>query len=95
MSKRQMAEVPEKHRPGRIRDARRGLGNGASRAEDHELMRSAGGVWEPGARQGLIERRRIGPVIGELECTVDPLFRQAGIRLDLQGQGGALCRELG
>ena len=28
-----------------------------------ELMRRAGGVWEPGARQWLIERRRIGPVM--------------------------------
>jgi len=28
-----------------------------------ELMRGAGGVWEPGARQWLVERRRIGPVI--------------------------------
>jgi hypothetical protein len=27
-----------------------------------ELMRQAGGVWEPGARQWLIQRRRIGPV---------------------------------
>jgi hypothetical protein len=48
-----------------------------------ELMRRAGGVWEPGARQWLIERRRIGPVIRELERTVDPLFRLVGIRLDL------------
>jgi hypothetical protein len=47
-----------------------------------ELMRRAGGVWEPGARQWLVERRRIGPVIRELERTVDPLFRHAGIRLD-------------
>ena len=46
-----------------------------------DLMRRAGAVWEPGARQWLIERRRIGPVIRELERTVDPLFRQAGIRL--------------
>jgi hypothetical protein len=44
-----------------------------------ELMRRAGGVWEPGARW-LVERRRIGPVIRELESTVDPLFRQAGIQ---------------
>jgi hypothetical protein len=28
-----------------------------------ELMRRAGGVWEPRARQWLVERRRIGPVI--------------------------------
>jgi len=26
-----------------------------------DLMRRAGGVWEPGARQWLVERRRIGP----------------------------------
>jgi hypothetical protein len=30
----------------------------------------------------VIERGRIGPVIRELERTTDPLFRQAGIRLD-------------
>jgi hypothetical protein len=35
-----------------------------------------GGVWEPGARQWLIERWRIGPVIRELKRTVDPLFRR-------------------
>jgi hypothetical protein len=46
-----------------------------------ELMRRAGAVWDPGARQWLIERRRIGPVIRELEHVVDPLFAQAGIRL--------------
>ena len=51
-------------------------------SEYHDLMRRAGGVWEPGARQWLVERRRIGPVIRELERSVDPLFRQAGIRLD-------------
>jgi hypothetical protein len=45
-------------------------------------MRRAGGIWEPGARQRLVVRRRIGPVIRELERTTDPLFRQAGIRLD-------------
>jgi hypothetical protein len=48
-----------------------------------DLMRRAGGVWEPGARQWLVERRRIGPVIRELERTVDPLFRHAGMRLDV------------
>jgi hypothetical protein len=47
-----------------------------------ELMRRAGAIWEPGARQWLIERRRIGPVIRELEGTVDPLFRRVGIKLD-------------
>jgi len=29
------------------------------------------------------ERRRIGPVIRELERTVDPLFGRVGINLDL------------
>jgi hypothetical protein len=45
-------------------------------------MRRAGGLWEPGARLWLIEPRRLLPVIRELEGTTDPLFRQAGIRLD-------------
>jgi hypothetical protein len=46
------------------------------------LMRRAGGVWEPAARQWLVERRRIGPVIRELKRTVDPLFRRVGINLE-------------
>jgi hypothetical protein len=50
-------------------------------SEYGELMRHAGGVWEPAKRQWLIERRRIGPVIRELERVVDPLFQAAGIRL--------------
>jgi hypothetical protein len=51
----------------------------------HELddvMRRAGGRWEPGTRQWLIERRRIGPVIRILRRNTDPLFRRAGIDLD-------------
>ncbi len=40
--------------------------------EYDELLAGAGAVWEPGARQWLVERR-IGPVIRELERTVDPL----------------------
>lgn len=47
-----------------------------------ELIRRAGAVWEPGARQWLVERRRIGPVLRALERTVDPLFRRVGINLD-------------
>jgi hypothetical protein len=47
-----------------------------------ELMRRAGAAWDHSARQWLIERQRIGPVIRELEHAVDPLFAQAGIRLD-------------
>ena len=41
-----------------------------------------GGRWEPGTRQWLIERRRIGPVIRTLRHSTDLLFRQAGIDLD-------------
>jgi len=48
-----------------------------------QVMRRAGGEWDPGGRRWLIERRRIGPVIRELARTVDPLFRQAGIDLDI------------
>jgi hypothetical protein len=50
--------------------------------EYDDLMRRAGGVWESGARQWLVERRRIGPVIRGLERTVDPLFRRVGINLE-------------
>jgi hypothetical protein len=46
------------------------------------LMRRAGGEWDPGGRRWLIERRRIGPAIRELERSVDPLFRRVGIDLD-------------
>lgn len=46
------------------------------------VMRKAGGLWEPGSRRWLIERRRIGPVIRTLRQTVDPLFRHAGLILD-------------
>jgi hypothetical protein len=38
-----------------------------------DLMRRAGAVWEPGAREWPINRRR---VIRELEYTVDPMFRR-------------------
>ncbi len=48
---------------------------------DH-LMRKAGGLWEPGSRRWLIERRRIGPVIRALRRETDPLFRHAGLSLD-------------
>ena len=46
------------------------------------LMVAADGLWDPGARRWLIERRRIGPVIRALERATDPLFRQAGLDLD-------------
>ena len=47
------------------------------------LMRNAGGQWEAGSRRWLIERRRIGPVIRVLQRQTDPLFRQAGMSLDV------------
>jgi hypothetical protein len=40
------------------------------------------GLWEPGARRWLVERRRVGPLIRALRRETDPLFRQAGISLD-------------
>jgi hypothetical protein len=43
---------------------------------------AAGGLWEPGRRVWLIERRRVGPVVRSLERDTDPLFRQAGLSLD-------------
>jgi hypothetical protein len=46
------------------------------------LMRRAGGMWDPGARRWLIERRRIGPVIRNIRRQTDPLFRRVGIDLD-------------
>ena len=49
------------------------------------LMRKAGGMWEPGSRRWLIERRRINPLVRNLRRATDPLFRQAG--MDLDGEG--------
>lgn len=46
------------------------------------IFQRAGGVWEPGSRSWLIERRRIGPVIRALRATTDLLFRRSGISLD-------------
>jgi hypothetical protein len=46
------------------------------------LMRQAGGQREPGSRQWLIERRRIGPLVRNLRRDTDPLFRRVGIDLD-------------
>ena len=46
------------------------------------IFRAAGGIWEPGSRRWLIERRRIGPVIRKLRAVTDPLFRLAGVDLD-------------
>jgi hypothetical protein len=48
---------------------------------DH-LMQRAGGVWEPGSRCWLIERKRMGPLIRNLHRVTDPLFRRVGRDLD-------------
>jgi hypothetical protein len=51
----------------------------------HELapiLQAAGGLWEPGSRRWLVERRRLGPVIRALQRATDPLFRHAGMSLD-------------
>jgi hypothetical protein len=81
MSKRHMTDVPENIGPVVF-----GVGVGwvtiRCPHQYDDLMRRAGATWDPGARQWLIERRRIGPVIRGLEREVDPLFAQAGIRLD-------------
>lgn len=80
MSKRRMADVPDNIGPVVF-----GVGVGwvmirCPRQYD-DLMRRAGATWDPGVRQWCIERRRIEPLIRELEREVDPLFAQAGIRL--------------
>jgi hypothetical protein len=49
------------------------------------LMKKAGGQWEPGSRRWLIVRRRVGPLIRDLRRSTDPLFRQAGMNLDGEG----------
>ncbi len=46
------------------------------------FMRQAGGLWDPGGRHWLVERRRLGPLVRELRRVTDPLFRQAGLNLD-------------
>jgi hypothetical protein len=47
-----------------------------------DILRRAGGVWEPGSHPWLVQRRRIGPVIRALERATDPLFRLARMPLD-------------
>jgi hypothetical protein len=72
--------------PARVGSAEFGqLGNLVAVRAPRELdgiFRRAGGVWEPGSRRWLIERRRIGPVICALRTATDPLFRKSGISLD-------------
>jgi hypothetical protein len=47
--------------------------------EFDEILKGAGGLWDPGSRRWLVERRRIGPVIRTLQRNTDPLFRHAGL----------------
>jgi hypothetical protein len=47
-----------------------------------DVMRRAGGQWEPGSRRWLVEPRRIGPVIRALRRVTDTLFRRAGVSLE-------------
>lgn len=51
------------------------------------VMRKAGGMWEPGRKRWLIERRRIGPVIRALRSSTDTLFRAVGLDLDSAATG--------
>jgi hypothetical protein len=51
------------------------------------MVQKAGGIWEPGSRRWLVERRRLNPLIRNLRRATDPLFRQAGIDLDGERQG--------
>jgi hypothetical protein len=46
------------------------------------LIRAAGGEWEPGGKRWLVRRRRLGPLIRNLQRVTDLLFRHAGIDLD-------------
>jgi hypothetical protein len=48
-------------------------------------MRSTGGLREAGSHRWLISRHRLGPLARELRSATDPLFRQAGIDLDGEG----------
>ena len=54
-------------------------------SEFNELMRLKGGLREAGSRRWVIARQRITPLVRELRRATDPLFRQAG--MDLDGEG--------
>ena len=50
------------------------------------IVQRAGGIWEPGSRRWLVERRRVGPLVRNLRRATDPLFRHAGLDLDEEGR---------
>jgi hypothetical protein len=54
-------------------------------AELSPPMQKAGGTWEPASRRGLIQPRRLGPLIRNLRRATDPLFRHAGTHLNAEG----------
>ena len=55
-------------------------------SEFNELMRARNGLREAGSRRWLISRNRMGPLMRELRRVTDPLFRQAGMNLDGEGE---------
>jgi hypothetical protein len=61
-------------------------------SEFNDLMWLTGGLREAGSRRWLIARWRINPLMRELRRTTDPLFQQAG--MDLDGEGDAHERPL-
>jgi hypothetical protein len=67
------------HRPGPVGSP----GRLDHRAVPARAADAAGGV--AGRAAVVVERRRIGPVIRELERSVDPLFRRVGIHLTDEG----------
>ena len=67
------------YRPGRAQYVRRN-GRGTL-PERSRPLDAACGLWEPGTRRWLIERRQIRPLVRDLWHNTDPLFRQAGIYL--------------
>ena len=55
-------------------------------AELAPLLLQAGAMWEPGGRRRclvVVEPRRLGPLQRALRRATDPLFRQAGMELDV------------
>jgi hypothetical protein len=63
------------------------------------IMRRAGGMWEPGTRRWLIERRRIGPVLPALAARVAPAFppgsAERGRRVAAGGPSSPMKRPCG
>ena len=54
-------------------------------SEFDELMRLTGGLREARSQRWLIPRWRINSLMRKLQRAIDPLFQQAGIDLDGEG----------